>query len=303
MNPIAFPELHKITAFDGLEYICNLDTDRVVFSEPISGGLPPVQYNIKRSYKQDGATEVSYYLQPRTVTLVHRANGCSREEYFEHRARILNVARPNRGGDYLTYTFIQRDGTRRAIRGRLLTPAFSNENDPETWDAWSFQEQLQFSCDDPLWFDPTTVTAEGTAAVVLQLVFPITFPIYFGGANTWAITPTAYVGTYYVYPVFTITGPMSSFTIEHDQLGVSVGFFGQLQSGEILTLDLQNKTADSNLSGDRWTELSPNSDLVAFRVEPDPIVAGGVNTFTATSAGASNNSAFEISYNTRYIGI
>lgn len=169
-------ELHKVITYDGVEYSLSLSQIRWVLDQAANAGLPPVNYITQRAYKQDGASEVAYYLQPRTISINFRTGTCSRDQYWDARAELLNIMRPNRNGTYATYIFSQADGTQRAIRGRPITPTFP-PNDPEVWDEFAVQEPIDIQCFDPTWFDPNLNSVLATAQALTTREYTFGIPV------------------------------------------------------------------------------------------------------------------------------
>lgn len=297
-------ELHSFTTYDGIEYILDGKVQAVLANTPGNAGLPEINYVTQRTYKQDGVTEQAFYLQPRTLQLSMTAQGKDRQAFFDLRTRLLNIARPNRGGSpgYVTYTFIRQDGTKRAIRGRMTTPKFPLSDSSE-WDEYAFNEVLDLNCFDPTWYDPSEVTAVIESAVATELVFPITFPITFGDESIYQQATIDYMGDWYSYPIVTIEGPCDNWKIEHQELGLFIIYPLPVASGEILTLNLSDKTLVSNANGDVWGGLAPVSEIVLMRIEPAPIVPNGVNTIRFYAENPDINTNFTLQYFSRFIGI
>lgn len=297
-------EVLELTTADGQKYSLTDGYQRFVLSTPGEWGLPPIDFQTRRAYKQDGVTEVSYRLNSRSFGLSTRhVPGCSREDYWAMRAALLDTCRPNRGGQ-ITLTLKRGDNSKRAIKGRFLSPTFP-EVENTTWDEWGFTELLQFEAFDPIWFDPSIISEIIEKQVsVLQLTFPITFPILFNSAGYWRQYTINYLGTWYSYPTFVIDGPFTRLRIRHEELGKEIIYYGSLPAGKSLTLNLNDNTIVDSDGINRIGYLTPTSDLQALRIEPDPVVAGGVNTL---SFYLENNDPLttlvEMSYYTRYIGI
>lgn len=299
-------ELHSLETYDGVTYLLQDGAGTMLLNPtPDDMGLPPTNYITQRTYKQDGVTEQAFYLEERTFTIDWTKTGCSREEYFAARAALLDIARPNRGGSpgYTTYHFVRTDGTRRSIRGRLISPRYAG-GDQDAWDEWSITETLTIRCFDPVWFDPAENSATITSAAATDLVFPITFPIVFGDASLYQQTVISYTGTWYSFPTVQITGPCSGFQIEHQELGLFLIYTPDVAAGEVLTFQLGNPATLVNQDGDDlFGGLAPLSEVQAFRIQPTPLVTGGVNTIRFYAPDATGATDFALQYFTRYIGI
>lgn len=299
-------ELHSITTYDGLEYVFGDGANRwLLVPTPGNWGLPPIKFNTERGYKQDGVRETSYLLNPRTITLRHEAKSCSRDEYWQSRLTLLEVARPNRNGQYVTYTFIQQNGTKRSIRGRPVSPTYPSP-DTDSWNEHILTDDVEIECFDPVWFDPDAETvSDGTGVSFAALVFPFYFPdeAFFGGSTVvYTGLVSAYPGTWYSFPVITVHGQFNSLQLTHVELGVSIRYLNPVTASEELVIDLAQKTV--TIGGvNKAGYLSPTSDITAFKIEPTPIVVGGTNTIQAIADNTDANTALTVEYYTRYIGI
>lgn len=198
-------ELSKIVSYDGIEYdmIIRGSGDNVmgryVLSTVANAGLPPIQFITQRSYKQDGVSELAYYLEPRTIGLNFRAQDCSRDQFWALRHTLLEVTRPNRNGTYVTYYLTFPDGTMRAIRGRPRTPIFP-DTDPEQWDEFAISEVIQIDCFDPVWFDPTQQSEESVTPPLVEKEY--TFGIPFAYEDVTVPLNTVSSGNYRIAQLF-----------------------------------------------------------------------------------------------------
>lgn len=301
---IGNPELHKITTFDGEEFIVNNNIDKLILiPTPADMGLPGIDWQTRKSYQQYGETAVAFNLRSRILRLEYLQKDCSREELFEARKNLLDFLHPRRGGD-LTYTFIRADGTKRAIMGRAIGPGFSS-GEAEVWQEWDIEDPISIECFDPIWFDPTCITANvGDPATDDELVFPIVFPIYFGSNSFDYSFSITYEGTWFAFPFISITGPCSSFVLEHTTLGKQITFRQTIPAGQTLALNLLAQTLKNDTTGvDWWAYLSSDSDVNQFILDHAPNVSGGVNSFEFHLDGSNADSAVVLQYQNRYVGI
>lgn len=298
-------EVYKIEADDGLIYELHDGETRFVVNTIDSAGLPPVEYLTRRPYRADRLIETGYRLNPRNFAISYQfINDCSREVYWEARAALLNVVRPNRG-EALTVTLIRDDGVKRAIKARALTPVYPSV-DVNSVDEWSFAEILQFDAFDPTFFDPTASMQVVSYNPIQELAFPIEFDeddIYFGSGAIFGTLAITYLGTWYSYPTFTITPPFDSIRVNHNELGVNLQLlYGS--STRTVTIDLNTPAITDDLGISLFNYLSPDSDLQGFKLQPDPIVDGGINTLIFTIPGATDpQTTVGVDYLNRYIGI
>lgn len=271
-------------------------------------GMPPIEYRTSRGPFQSGETALDYVLRPRIVQYIHRISASCRDEYWDERARILNLLRPNR---QLANTFqpgvlrkITTDGTKYDLNVFIADgPMFTQE--ANKWDEWGSTHTIRFIAYDPVYFNPTAGSLAFSLAAQTQLVFPITFPITFGSSTLDDTQTITYAGTWLSLPTITLVGPLTSPTIYNTTTGEQVGLNYEIPSGRTVTINLSYgyKTVEDDLGTNLIGTLDTDSDFATFHIAPDPEAAGGVNSIRATASGAANDSSISVSYYTRYIGI
>lgn len=309
-------ELHQVITADGITYTLNTNSRISWLLTPTPGlwGLPPINYVRDQVYKGDGQIDLGYYLQTRQFSVEVKANACSRQEYWQLRQDILNILRPNRNGQ-LTYIFRRPDQRQFAIVARAVGDPLLGTN-PDEWLEWGYQGNIDFEAVDPTWFNPTLESATGTNPSQAELVFPITFDddgIVFGDASLVKELIIVYDGTWREYPVFTVTGPLSTITLTHVEKGVRLVWTGVLDSGETLTINLQNGYVNGQYVGwfivdsngnDEGNLLTTDSDLMNLALWPGSELGNdGTNTIQFSALEVDGNTQIAMAYHTRYIGI
>ncbi len=299
-------EVWQITTFDGLTYQASDYFTKAVLTTPGDLGLPPIELITRNPYKQPGEVELNYRLQSRDFSILLATKGCSREAYWQARQDLLQVCRPNRGGP-VTVTLIRPDNTRFAIDARCLTPTFP-ETPVEEWREWGFTEQVQLRALQPTFYTPEQVTDSDVDNGFSELAFPITFDdenIWFGNEDVFGSIIVPYTGTWYSMPIIEIDGPFDNALVVHEDLGLFVQYLGAVGVGSTLTIDLSSVPVsvliNNTING--FGLLGPQSDLSQFRLEVDPLVAGGLNHITFTLPGFTAETDARILYYTRWIGI
>lgn len=266
-------------------------------------GAPSTQFITRRGYKQNGATEVDFLLDPRTITVeLWHSPSCDRQTYWDVRKELHDFLRPNRNGP-LTFTLRTPNGNLRSIIVRadpgLTFPPQSNNNN------WNVSEQFDFIAFSPLFFNAAISTTVLSSSTQLQLVFPITFPISFGTSDTFLTTGSiTYGGTWKSYPIITLTGPYTRAVITNVEAGVALFMSVAILAGEQRIIDLTpGSQSITDASGvNKFSDLGVGSNLVDFAIYPDPEVANGVQSITVQMVGAVGGSA-SISYFERYFGL
>ncbi len=295
-------------------------------------GTPPIEYVRNRAPFQDGETVAGFFLRPRIITLMIRQQYCNRGDWWSGRGDLLAEIRPNNvpldgvGGFPYTFTFFfdtgapinpppgrlrwtQFDGTRRDIDVFILSgPRFTPPR-PRQWDSFGFTEMLRFIAHNPVVYDPAQQEAVWAETDLSELVFPITFdanniifnPSFFSVSQT-----IRYLGTWPEFPIITIRGPLNVPVITNVSTGESITINRSILAGEHVIIDLRFgfKTValddGTNIIGD----VSADSDLATFHLEPDPGVIDGDNVITVTG-GLSLPGVTEVRliYFTRFFGI
>lgn len=299
-------DLHSITTADGNTFSYPDEENR--FLVYIGYGAPPIDYITRRGYKQHGETKIDNLLSPRQLTIQLWKNpACNRTTYWQNRAALHDLLRPNRGGSLLL-TLTIPNGTKRSIYldaspGALFNTSQIDDNN------WELDEALEFIAFNPIWFgtDQTVLTVASDASQ--NLVFPITFPIQFGPGGIVYTKSITYVGSWQSYPIFVITGPYDNVTIIHEQTGATITLIVPILAGQSRTLDL-TPGAISIIDQDgnsAFDELGSDTNIVDFSIKPDGNspdgVSGGVNIIQTNIIGSGVGTTFTIKYYERYYAI
>lgn len=277
-------------------------------------GAAPVQWQVQTGYKRNGARIIDYRLTERHFNVVvggSEVNG-SRYKYWDARAELLNILRPNRG-DFneliLTLSRLDEDGlpVRRAIACVYNGGAEFEDFDSDS-NQFRVQAALEFIAYNPLFFDPVTVDLVLVATTQTDLVFPITFPIIFGASgNLFDTGNLNYQGSWRAYPTITITGPYSSATLTDYGTGATITLGVMIGAGEtrIVSLSENGFEITDGAGNNVFDELSAGSNLIDFYIPPlGQVIAGGTQRLTVNLIGGSvSQSAVTIEYSNTYYGI
>lgn len=299
----AFGDVLQILTHDGNELVFLSDDVRLLAYGNF--GAPPTSYITRRGYRQNGATEIDFLLQSRTISVeLWHSPACDRQTYWNIRKELHDFLRPNRNGA-MTFTLQTPNGNQRSIVVRadpgLTFPSQSGNNN------WNVQEPLDFIAYDPLFFDAVQSVTALSSTTQTQLIFPITFPITFGTSDVFLSTGAfTYLGTWRSYPIITITGPYTRANIQHVEKGVNISLSVAIGAGESRIIDLTpgaQSITDAN-GNNKFSDLGAGSDLVDFAIYPDPEVAGGVQTITVQLVnGTPSVSTATLKYYARYFGL
>lgn len=315
---------------EGIQFLLDAPPHRSVLDDT-GLGMPPIEYVTSRGPFQHGETMKDFWLRPRIVQMTIRHNFCNRKTYWDGRADLLNVLRPNRStitsmlygsAYYGSYTYggsvacqpgfafgtlrkYYADRRIREIAVMILEGPKFEPRQRGQWDEWSFQEVLRFIAFDPIIYDPLLhITNLATPLVPGQLVFPITFPIVFSG-STPQVTALQYSGTWMEFPVIELVGPMTNPMITNDSTGETLQLLTSIPAGTVVTICTQpgNKTILGDNGVNYIGFLSADSDLTTFHLAPDPEAPGGLNQITAIASAGAVGSAINLKWYNRYIGM
>lgn len=302
------PPLHERVYFitpDGETFSLHVPPDRAV-SNAEGWGHAPVNYKTTAGPYQHGESIVGSRLEPRSVTLTHRWNGCSRSEFWNHRGSILNTLRTSRT-DYnnpvpgILRRIYFENGTRKIrdldcalVAGLGFTTLPGSQ-------LFDYQETLEFLAWNPIIYDPTLQTStisSWTGSLILPFTFPFVLGCYYGSVNI------TYNGTWEELPTIEIDGPANDVYIENQDIGRGFGLDYHISTGETVTIDLSyaEKTITNNF-GVNLIEHLTNDDLGEFSLQPAPLVTGGVNTIWVSLFGQTTDTEVRVKYYNRYIGI
>lgn len=128
---------------------------------------------------------------------------------------------------------------------------------------------VELTCPDPIIYDTALqTTSTGLPAPTAGLMFPVTFPATFG-ASTGGSLSTANAGNYPTAPVFTITGPCTSPSLQL-ATGATMSFNLSLASTDTLVVDMGARTvllngvsrANTIVSGSSWFSFPVGTSTV-----------------------------------------
>lgn len=301
-------EYDTYIAPDGATYEFDDQVDRFMLS--ITGqGIPPVEHITQRGPFQHGETWLDYRLRPRTIRLIHqRVAGPTRTDFWSVRADMLNKIRLNRHatapGGVLRKTL--EDGSLRDIDVIINSGLTLDQGEHPSKGCYHVRDMIEFVAHDPTFYDPTDLTTSWVSPVFTDLVFPITFPITFGGGGIDEAKDITYTGTWPAYPTIVITGPFSGPVITNQTTNEWLALEYEVDPGEIITIvtAFGRKSVTNNVGTNLIGALTTDSDLSTFHLEPAPAASGGVNSIKVQGVSPDSNvTVVELTYNTRYIGI
>lgn len=293
---------------DNIEYLLADYQARAILSTD-GMGMSPYEFVTQQGVFQHGESILAYRLKPRVVQMILRRQGDSRQRFWDIRSDLINNLRINRQTSLNTIATgklrkILPDGTKRDLNV-LLESGLNFPQSGDIWDEWSVQDQVRFIAHDPVFYGVTTSSIVFALASLLNLHFPITFPILFGGSLINDSQNVTYSGTWFTFPTITLVGPMTNPTIYNDTTGEFIAMSYVISVGRTVTIDLSygQKTVEDDLGTNLIGTISSDSNLATFHLAADPEATNGVNSLRINASGATAATSVSLSWYERFIGI
>jgi hypothetical protein len=300
---------------DGVRYPLHNPPKRTVLGAE-GWGMLPISVETTSGPYQHGVDALSYRGTPRTITITIRFNECGRRELRDRQRELLNILRPSRTnlnnptpGTLIWY--LANGAIFAASVQATDGPGFPNRSGG--WDEFAIQDTIEFTAFNPVLFDPTlkTGTVSDFSPIITantELSFPISFPISFGVPPQIRVLknlPINYLGDWLEYPTMLLTGPAALPKITNAATGIYIELNYTLVAGEIVTYDLSygQKTITSSINGDLGGYVVAGSETAQFALQPDPIVAGGVNTIQVRVDHGTIATQLVVQYYNRFTGV
>lgn len=141
-------------------------------------------------------------------------------------------------------------------------------------DDLGFRDVVEFSAPDFAFYDPVERSVTAALEVQTDLVLAMTFPILLGTSVIVADPIATVYGDQPVYPVITLTGPLTHPVVRNVTTGEVLDFGGGLVlvTGETAEVDCRPgfKTVTKNDGTNLVPYLTTDSDLVSFHLAPPP---------------------------------
>jgi hypothetical protein len=256
-------------------------------------GLPPATFAAQQTPTIHGSSHLGFRIENREIVI-----GIALGPAYASLSNCAETAR--RRGPYPTLNLLagpltlrRTDRWQGVLELRNCWYAGGMEGDSENL----FENKEFFAtlliCRDPVFYD--------TEARSLSMVYA-NFdhgPDY----STVTLEPHTY-GDWYAFPTLAILGPCTSFNLQSITTGQRLRFTKEIAGGEIVTIETNPHvvTATSNLAGDVELYIPPSDDFGGFRLDPNPLVAEGVNEWTLSVSGIDANSLFTFAWEDRYQG-
>lgn len=265
-------------------------------------GIPPVQWNLISSSGSFGSTFDSFKLEPRKIILDLVWTAATASAAVTTRESLYTLFAPfsdnwfaatttNDVGKWLEVT--REDASVRRIKfhveGAMDVPYVSE--DPFS-NQISGKVRVSLTCPYPIWFDPTPYTASDTT-------------MSGAGSGSFSIPVTG--TTWFMYPVFTLTGPATAFGINQVKSSPGLDFDSAITGSETITIDFRPfaQTITDQTGAYRYDLLDNTSyDFMHSYVPPYWFNDDSANvTQGFTYSGGSGATQLDIEMYKQYLGI
>ena len=286
----------------GVTYTLHDVTSSLAWVGEDGWGMAPVRRITDRGPLQHGDSDIDFRLEPRVGMLKLLARGASASGYWDLRSTLLRIFRPSNTAIKLTWGL--DNGTQRQI-DVYYAGDLSFGSDERL--GYNQTAVVQLRASDPTYYDPTVQNAAFTTGGGSGgFVVPVVVPVGVGASTVNSSQVIAYPGTWMTFPIVTIVGPITNPVVYNDSTGDKLDFTGiTIIAGDSYTIDCRSgyKTVTNAAGTNKIADLTDDSDLQTFSLQPDPDVAGGNNTIRVTGSGANASTAINVVYYVRYIGI
>jgi len=269
---------------DGGDHNLHDFDSRVIMSHD-GYGMPPARWLTSRGPFQHGETALDFRLRPRIFRLILRWKARSRSAYWDARLELLEVLRPNRSTDASPGQLrkVLPNGDIRDIDVHIHGGPTYGPEEPEQWMEWSFQQLVQLIAYDPTFYDPTQ---RSYAPVPVVGVGNVTLP-----------------GSWLSWPIIQLSGLITDPVITNVTLGEAITLTYANPAPRTITFDLRpgRKTVEDDLGTNLIGYVT--GDLATWRLEVDPVAAGGVNQIQIAAGWVGGGETALFAWYDRWIGI
>jgi len=270
-------------------------------------GNPDIQYTTQTTFFQDGANVTNFVVSPRSLSIP--LLGLSdevktRTDFWNFRKEILRFLSPVSGP--MTFQMTLDDHVVYELTNVFATNGLSMEGNTFTPDRndGRIEESLKITAYDPIWrVSPINTSGELIPTIAEELVFPIEFPIIFGGSGAVFDTTINYEGTWRSYPKFTINGPYNTAAFTNKQNGAMFQMIRPIATGETRIIDLSDPVNGFSVTdgsgNNKIGEMNLTVNFTQFYFVPD--ATNGIDA--VLNGGDIANTKLTIEYYTKYLGI
>jgi hypothetical protein len=264
-------------------------------------GMAPMHRLSERGPLQHGITDRGYRLDPRTVRLVLDITASTQADWESKRSSLLEIFKPSNTAMALELAFSA--ATYRLdchYIGQMTMPSSERYR-------WNQTVLVELLAPDPTFYNPTLVEsffALGGGEDKLEV--PMEVPMKVGTTSLNSSKTITYTGDFRAYPIITVYGPITSPVITNATTGDKLDFTGTtIAAGDWYEIDCRYgyKTVVDQDDANVISNLTDDSDIATFSIEPDPDATDGINTLTVTGSSVTAATNVRVAYYTRYLGV
>jgi hypothetical protein len=288
-----------IWKLEGQDYVLD-DGSITLFHGHDGMGLAPIRRLEERGPLQHGVTDRGYRYDSRTIILTLGIKGKDLEDFYEKREQLVKLFSARNKPGKLRVVIGNRI---REIKAHAISDSlqFSDSNREYLYQ----RAAVALKCPDPRWYDPTINSVNfNISGGADTFVIPFEVPFKLGASTIDATKPIVYSGNVKSYPTIRIEGPITDPVISNVETGHKLDFTGiTIPAGTTYIIDLgyADNTVETSTGENKISELTTDSDLVEFCIDPD--YGGGINNIRVTGSSVSEGTNVMIIYYDYYIGI
>jgi len=265
-------------------------------------GMAPLHMITSRSPVQHGDTTLDFRLDPRIIQIPLLVECETLQEQYDQRNYLLQMFKPSNVDGKIIVEY--PDGRQRWITTRVLGGLDFNM---ETSAGYSIRAVVKLRCSDPTWYDPTGYTLPLVTISGTSTVYPKIYPTTYGTTLIDGSFTINYLGTWLSYPIITVTGPVTNFSITNTSSGQNITLVPGtvIAAATTLRFDLRYgfKTVTDQAGVNRIGLIDSTSELAQFAIFPAPDVPNGINNLVVSGTGTTIASSVYLSYFDRFVGI
>lgn len=249
---------------------------------------PPVSLLVDEPATWDGGLFRDARYAARDVFIPLHLQADDNVELREAVRDLASLLDPKRGA--VTLTVNHPDGRTRSIDGYLAAPLGQALAAAEamTWRRFG----LSLRCPDPFWIGEASSASLFVASASVDFLGDPFLPMAISDSQVAGTLSVDNLGDADTYPVWTVTGPASTISIDVD--GRAWSTVAALGAGEVLTVDTTRGAQAVEVDGTpAWGRLVPGADLAPFPPGPTEV---GVDI-----TGATDDTVLEVTWSQRWL--
>ena len=266
-------------------------------------GMMPAHRVRQRSPMQHGATDLGFRGDPRTVSLALLVEGTSLSNYWTRRTMLLNLFKP--ANDPLGLRFTLDNGDVRQLNCQYVGNMSLGSGEKM---RYTHAVGVTLSAADPSFYDPTgksTVFALGGGSAAFEI--PMAIPLNIGVSTLSQVITIDYDGSWLALPYrIRIVGPITDAVITNLVTDEKLDFTGYtIDAGDYYDIDCRysQKTVVDNEDTNRIAELTTDSDLSTWHLEPGAGIEASPNDIQVTGESVTAATAVYVQWFDRFVGL